>query len=498
MLAATEKNLASLKERQSLGGETFIPKVIQDAIELVRRLGERYLWLDRLCIVQDAKGKHRELAQMDIIYSHALLTIAAVDAKDADSGLPGVQLATRLPVRAFEYVQDSLMVSEPPPLHRVLKLCIYETRGWTFQERVFSRRILFVSEQQMYFQCQKSIRSESHPQEKAPWSVREQVNKIRLRGSWKLDFLDSDVAQGNIPKHYWLAGLPIYQDLVETYSSRKFTFTSDAISAFAGFNAVFEECCGGPLLSAIPAVAVGAALLWVGCEGIRRRKEGGITLFSSWSWAGWDGSVKYPSLMRLTSSTSLSETSNLYSRLENLRAWVPDLSTGTQKFQDVSQNNSPSVLVEQRPSGMEGYPGVDLLVFDAPTLPLSFFELVEVKSKTKSIKFSLMVSRQGDTACGVLFGIADASVLPCHYDSLELVLISHDFNPTGRAMLRASYGASTPTSSVRTSGGAEHTLNILVVRNLGIYYERIAVGKMYSDCWNLLGHMPRKKSIVLA
>jgi hypothetical protein len=65
-------------------------------------------------------------------------------------------------------------------------------------------------------------------------------------------------------------------------------------------------------------------------------------------------------------------------------------------------------------------------------------------------------------------------------------------------MLRASYGASTPVSSVRKSGGTEHTLNVLVVRNLGSYYERIAVGKMYSDRWNLAGQKPQKKAIVLA
>jgi hypothetical protein len=499
MVAATLENFVSLKERGSLGSGIHFPKLIQDAIELVRRLGERYLWLDRLCIVQDAEGKHRELAQMDIIYSHALLTIAAVDSKDANTPLPGIRPSSRLPVRTFEYVQNSLLVSEPPPLHRFLKSCIYETRGWTFQERVFSRRILFISDQQLYFQCQKSIRSESHPHEKAPWSVREQVNKIRLRGSWKLDFLNYDATRGNIPKQYWLEGLPIYQDLVETYSCRKLTFTRDIVSAFAGFNAVFEECCGGPMVSGIPAVALGAALLWIGSEGIRRRREGDVTLYPSWSWAGWEGSVKYLNLMRLDMSTSPLTTSNLYSRLEKLKVCVSDISGGTQHFQDVSQNNSPALFVERRPPTYEAFPAVDILTFNAPTLALSLFELVEVESRAKSVTYSLLISRQNETVCGVVFGITNTDIQPNHFNSLELILVSHDFNPAGRAMLRASYGASTPLNSNRNSGHSfYHTMNVLVVRNEGRYYERVAVGKMYSECWDLGGQKPGNKDIILA
>ncbi|SCO91344.1 uncharacterized protein FRV6_15472 [Fusarium oxysporum] len=60
-----------------------LPAVIQHAIELTGNIGERYLWVGRLCIVQDGPQNQFECMRMDEIYSGAYVTIVAA----AEGGL---------------------------------------------------------------------------------------------------------------------------------------------------------------------------------------------------------------------------------------------------------------------------------------------------------------------------------------------------------------------------------------------------------------------------
>ena len=65
-----------------------IPKTILDAMEITALLGERFLWVDALCIVQDDEAtKHQQLQGMGGIYQGAILTIAATQGWSADDGI---------------------------------------------------------------------------------------------------------------------------------------------------------------------------------------------------------------------------------------------------------------------------------------------------------------------------------------------------------------------------------------------------------------------------
>lgn len=65
-----------------------LPCTFQDAIELTRQLGQRYIWIDSLCILQDSKEDWlKESALMGTVYSQSLLNIAATASSDGDGGL---------------------------------------------------------------------------------------------------------------------------------------------------------------------------------------------------------------------------------------------------------------------------------------------------------------------------------------------------------------------------------------------------------------------------
>ncbi len=77
-----------------------IPATIRDAIILARCLGIQFLWVDRLCIVQDdAASIQSNLAQMASVYARSCFTVIATEG-DSDSGIlgiPGGSSARHLP-----------------------------------------------------------------------------------------------------------------------------------------------------------------------------------------------------------------------------------------------------------------------------------------------------------------------------------------------------------------------------------------------------------------
>ena len=59
----------------------------RDAVEVVRKLGISYIWIDSLCIVQNSPADWRkESGRMANVYRHATINIAATFATDGDGG----------------------------------------------------------------------------------------------------------------------------------------------------------------------------------------------------------------------------------------------------------------------------------------------------------------------------------------------------------------------------------------------------------------------------
>lgn len=120
---------------------------------LVKQIGERYLWVDSLCIIQDDHITSTYfVSQMDIIYSHAILTIVAAAGSNANSGLPGVREGTRDVQQSILNVSGlRLMAAIDGSYYKGVAGSDWSTRGWTLQENILSRRKIIFTEKQVYW-----------------------------------------------------------------------------------------------------------------------------------------------------------------------------------------------------------------------------------------------------------------------------------------------------------------------------------------------------------
>jgi hypothetical protein len=123
-LTNTKAKLSILKKPCSLLDLKVLeklPNTIKGAMNLVEYLGERYLWVDALCIIQDDdEWKYHQINNMASIYTNYYLTIIAADADDANYGLRGLQGITkpRILDQKVHILTSRLRVIEQPLVYK--------------------------------------------------------------------------------------------------------------------------------------------------------------------------------------------------------------------------------------------------------------------------------------------------------------------------------------------------------------------------------------------
>lgn len=120
-----------------------LTKAIRDAIEVTRRLGERYLWVDKFCIDQENLDKNKDqILDMGLIYECAEVTIFAVYGQDGNFGLPGVNGTPRR-VQASALIKGMQFASTLGHSFSIVRNSKWSTRSWTHQEAILSHWRLF-------------------------------------------------------------------------------------------------------------------------------------------------------------------------------------------------------------------------------------------------------------------------------------------------------------------------------------------------------------------
>ncbi|PVH68228.1 HET-domain-containing protein [Cadophora sp. DSE1049] len=134
-----------------------LSRTIRDAVTVTRALGFRYLWVDALCIIQDADpDKKSQLPLMGSIYQDSAITLAAAVSDHADAGL----FAIRDPHawRPCPVYKESLPNGKSCQIYAQLprdELCDtpLDTRAWIFQEEILARRTLKFTSKGLLWSC---------------------------------------------------------------------------------------------------------------------------------------------------------------------------------------------------------------------------------------------------------------------------------------------------------------------------------------------------------
>ena len=147
-----------------------LPKTVRNAMQVIELIGERYLWVDALCIVQDDDlEKAMTISRMDKIYRNSLLTIVAADGRDANSGLTGLEAGSRLIQSVVGCVDNIyLTLAEPAP---ELNHSLWSSRAWTYQEEQFSQRMLIFAHDRIYYKCSDGSFGEARPLQRLQSSI---------------------------------------------------------------------------------------------------------------------------------------------------------------------------------------------------------------------------------------------------------------------------------------------------------------------------------------
>ncbi|EXA31685.1 hypothetical protein FOVG_17007 [Fusarium oxysporum f. sp. pisi HDV247] len=269
------------------GGLPHLPRTLTDAMDITQKLGVRYLWIDVICILQDSVEDWRtESAKMDHVYGHAYCTLSATSSANTASGIetldlqPGLRadkLLLKFPTEGGGFQRIS--IAPLPTYWADLERLPLQKRGWAFQERYLSKRVVHYTPSHLLWECNWSRSSND-----VPWTFMSKPN-VHLRGF---------PGQGTIDRRRW-------SKLVQEYSIRCLTKPSDKLPAFAGIASDFQQKVRSPYLAGLWLRDFPEGFDWYASRfhhhgpRLPSRSHSRALHFRAptWSWASIDGKIGF-------------------------------------------------------------------------------------------------------------------------------------------------------------------------------------------------------------
>ncbi|KAK4182217.1 hypothetical protein QBC35DRAFT_457512 [Podospora australis] len=270
LTAETETKLRNGVEASSLVA------TLGDAVIVTWHLGICFLWVDCLCIRQDDPyDLDVEISRIPAIYGNSEVTISAARSSHSKEGFlypPSFplldQTAYKLPFLCEDGRPGSVILST---------LCSEQPidRGaWTFQEYLFSRRVLQFTNFPPRWTCTQSDLHYNEPDDEAklPFTVESTMMDVRS--------IRENLHCGSLEWYYdWI-------DIVELYVKRRLTFDTDRLKAISGIAEYWQKRTKDRYVAGLWMSHLPTGLLWATSQNRNdRHPEPSEYVAPSWSWA---------------------------------------------------------------------------------------------------------------------------------------------------------------------------------------------------------------------
>lgn len=226
---------------------TTLPTTYGDAISLCRRLGIRFLWIDSLCIIQDSREDwQRECPKMTEYYGQCYVCIAATSSAEPNDGLKVDHRTSTVLNAEGSDIDGNLYKLLAFPTSELFKNIPHFSRtnshdlgrhfplmrrGWVFQERWLSPRIIHFGGKEFLFECSAGLVCEcGHAKDFFSVDV----------GDGERELSTVNMYEGAVLKKAQLSKVS-WTQLVVAYSSLNLTIAADRLPALSGLAREFAD-----------------------------------------------------------------------------------------------------------------------------------------------------------------------------------------------------------------------------------------------------------------
>jgi hypothetical protein len=399
---------------------------------------------------------------MCAIYSCAMATMVALTGDSADDGLPGILPTARNTTATF--VAPALHMVERSSLENMLANhtydgvdvdCVYNTRAWTFQERLLSNRSIYFLGEQVYFHCKKQLLCEDrYISDDTRFYTLDKMRTTSVE-------LKSKTTRAGI--YSPLDEFRWYEEIIAEYTAKKMGYPDDVLNAFTGIQTMLTRMFDWAFVGGLPTSLLHLALLWTPVTTIERRMT--ASQQPSWSWSGWIGRIRYADLVR----PGHRPISSLFK------------SVATHHF------DTPGTIVFSTRS-------VPSKEFELTKTPKGLFDPFQ-SSPSPISEDSYYVFDRSKRRCGLLIGLPKEHTVSVASDNLKLLALSawksnNSLTKNGPVISHLSQNGYFSDEEVydQTFRNSEWcTYNVMLVRSVRGAYERVAVGQIHVDAWHEAG-----------